>query len=921
MLAGCSSALLTQRHRLRSDDASAPFQACHFQLQDKMSAQQFNLPCSFSRKDPARVSLSLDKPAEARSTCSFRQNAIAPSSASLVAQTASWESRREVEGDDGFWDRGKSLKRCYERSSSEDSTCMDRSKRKRTTGNEAWLVCGGGGGGAGEEFWFPRSNNEPSFVGEEKVCFVPNAANAFLGALGMEMVGEMDVGTSGGAHEKPNPDSSSSSDSHGSSPKLNEDSSENESGNGAQVPNPSGGVPGAATAAENSQTEQQGLELVSLLTDCVEAISSSNHTTINYYLARLGELATPTGSPVHRLAAYFTEALALRAAKLWPHIFFVAPPRELADQLVDDEEDATSFRLLNHVSPIPKFLHFTLNERLLRAFEGKDRVHIIDFDIKQGLQWPGLFQSLASRPNPPSHVRITGIGESKQDLQDTGARLAGFAESLHLPFEFHPVVDRLEDVRLWMLHVKERECVAVNCVLQLHKALYDENRAAFMDFLGLIRSTNPAIVLVAEQEAEHNEPMWETRFANSLRYYAAIFDSLDFSLPVDSPARIKIEEMFARKLRNIVACEGNERVERHETFSKWRSFMEDGGYRCLGFGERETLQSRMLLRMYSSEKYSVEKQGDVGDAGDAAGLTLKWLEQPLYTVSAWAPLDIAGSSSTSQPATSCIIVFKFPIWLSERGSKAPSCTPPKGCVRMGVLLETRGKQQQVDVHYVNAPVSCVVEEDYLPLPEVLQEQETVYQSSQRDAHMAKASSSNDTNYSQSRGEGSSSGSVDVEEQLAMDEAFARQLQEMEDQFAGVSLSEINATESDISSNNSSTSAAGGQDTSNTSDQVASQDDVDPDNMTYEQLQSLGEAIGTESRGLSDELIGYLPSSTYRTGFFSRKEKQECVICCMAYKNKDALITLPCQHNYHSSCVTRWLKINKACPICNEDVFG
>ena len=41
---------------------------------------------------------------------------------------------------------------------------------------------------------------------------------------------------------------------------------------------------------------------------------------------------------------------------------------------------------------------------------------------------------------------------------------------------------------------------------------------------------------------------------------------------------------------------------------------------------------------------------------------------------------------------------------------------------MDLVLETRGKQQQVDVHYVNAPVSCVVEEDFVPLPEVLQEQ-------------------------------------------------------------------------------------------------------------------------------------------------------------------------------------------------------
>ncbi|XP_039122941.1 E3 ubiquitin ligase BIG BROTHER-related-like [Dioscorea cayenensis subsp. rotundata] len=244
---------------------------------------------------------------------------------------------------------------------------------------------------------------------------------------------------------------------------------------------------------------------------------------------------------------------------------------------------------------------------------------------------------------------------------------------------------------------------------------------------------------------------------------------------------------------------------------------------------------------------------------------------------------------------------------------------------MDVVLETRGKQQQVDVHYMNAPVSCVVEEDFLPLPEVLQEQETVYESSQREANMARASSSSDTRsdpgHGQSSGEGSSSGTMNIEAQLAMDEALARELQEMEDDIAGFSIGGITVTESDISTNNSSSSAASGQNTSNASEQVERQDDVDPDNMTYEELQSLGEAIGTESRGLSDELIGFLPSSTYKTGFFSRKEKQECVICRLAYKKRDELITLPCQHIYHSHCVSRWLKINKACPICNEEVFG
>ncbi|KAK8538042.1 hypothetical protein V6N13_096169 [Hibiscus sabdariffa] len=365
---------------------------------------------------------------------------------------------------------------------------------------------------------------------------------------------------------------------------------------------------------------------------------------INHFIAKLGDLASPRGSTISRLTDYYTEALALRVARLWPHIFHITTPREL-DRV--DDDNATTLRLLNQISPIPKFFHFTSNEILLRAFEGKDRVHIIDFDIKQGLQWPSLFLSLTSRANPPSHVRVTGIGESKQELNETGYRLSGFAEALNLPFEFHPVVDRLEEVRLWMLHVKEKETVAVNCVFQLHKTLYDGNGGALRDFLGLIRSTNPSVVIMVEQEAEHNVLSLEARVANSLRYYSAIIDLIDSSLPMESPVGIKVEEMFAREIRNLIACEGCDRFERHESFEKWRRLMEQGRFRCMGITEREVVQSQLLLKMYSCEKFNAKKQGQ-----DCGALTLSWLDQPLYSVSAWTPIDVAvagTSSSFPQP--------------------------------------------------------------------------------------------------------------------------------------------------------------------------------------------------------------------------------------------------------------------------------
>lgn len=469
----------------------------------------------------------------------------------------------------------------------------------------------------------------------------PFSSNAWVESIISDFAarGQADAATNG----QPNRTNSSSCSEPLTSHRNDDgNSSGNDSGNGGgpHEEHPSFVQPQSGEGAiSREQTQmEQGLELANLLIACAEAVTSKNVQLVNRLLSRLGELASPEGSPMHRVAAYFTEGLTLRVTKLWPHIFQPI----VGDLDLCDEDLITGFQLLNHTTPIPKFFQYTANEVILKAFEDKDRVHIIDFDIKQGLQWPALFHSLATRPRPPSHVRITGIGESKEDLQDTGDRLAGFAEALNLPFEFHAVVDKLEDVRLWMLHVKEKETVAVNCMLQLHKTLYD-NGAALRGILGLIQSTKPAVVVVVEQEANHNDPIFEGRFLQALQYYSAIFDSIDASLPSDSPARLKMEQYFAREIRNIIACEGPERIERHEKFEHWKQLMEEGGFTAVPLGEREHCQARILLDMFPCKNYIVKLED--------GRLTLDWLHQPLYTASAWAPQEGGnGGASTSSPA-------------------------------------------------------------------------------------------------------------------------------------------------------------------------------------------------------------------------------------------------------------------------------
>ncbi|RDY01495.1 E3 ubiquitin ligase BIG BROTHER, partial [Mucuna pruriens] len=149
-------------------------------------------------------------------------------------------------------------------------------------------------------------------------------------------------------------------------------------------------------------------------------------------------------------------------------------------------------------------------------------------------------------------------------------------------------------------------------------------------------------------------------------------------------------------------------------------------------------------------------------------------------------------------------------------------------------------------------------------------------------------------------------------------------------------------EEEVINSNSSTIQCPRRHHNNSNDsQVIWEDNIDPDNMTYEvglksELLELGEAVGTQSRGLSQEQISLLPVSKYKCGlffFFRKKSRDErCVICQMEYKRGDKRITLPCEHVYHASCGNRWLSINKAsylgrrssefaCPMCYTEVFA
>jgi len=54
----------------------------------------------------------------------------------------------------------------------------------------------------------------------------------------------------------------------------------------------------------------------------------------------------------------------------------------------------------------------------------------------------------------------------------------------------------------------------------------------------------------------------------------------------------------------------------------------------------------------------------------------------------------------------------------------------------------------------------------------------------------------------------------------------------------------------------------------------------------------------------------------QSGFYS----DECYICLNDYGQGEELRCLPCLHEFHTSCIDKWLgDVHRTCPLCREDI--
>ncbi|EES02045.1 scarecrow-like protein 3 [Sorghum bicolor] len=426
--------------------------------------------------------------------------------------------------------------------------------------------------------------------------------------------------------------------------------------------------PGAGAAASPTtppwlarelRSDERGLCLIHLLLNCAAAAGAGRLDAANAALEHIAALASPDGDAMQRVAAAFAEALARRALRAWPGLCraLLLPragptPAELA----------VARRHFLDLCPFLRLAGAAANQSVLEAMESEKIVHVVDLGGADATQWLELLHLLAARPEGPPHLRLTAVHEHRDVLTQTAMVLTKEAERLDVPFQFNPVVSRLEALDVESLRVKTGEALAVTSSLQLHCLLASDDDSSGKDghhhqssngkggdtnkrprspesgvspstsradaFLGALWGLSPKVVVVTEQEASHNAAPLTERFVEALNYYAALFDCLESAAPRGSVERARVERwLLGEEVKNIVACDGADRRERHERLDRWAARMEGAGFARVPLSYYALLQARRAAQGLGCDGFKVREE--------KGAFFLCWQDRAIFSVSAW----------------------------------------------------------------------------------------------------------------------------------------------------------------------------------------------------------------------------------------------------------------------------------------------
>ncbi|KAF7121166.1 hypothetical protein RHSIM_Rhsim13G0080000 [Rhododendron simsii] len=393
------------------------------------------------------------------------------------------------------------------------------------------------------------------------------------------------------------------------------------------------GSSGGKARSKKQGNRREVVDLMTLLTRCAQAVARIDSTNANELLKQIRQHSSPNGNGTERMAHYLADALEARLAGTGRAL----DASHLSNRLTAAESLAAYVAFVKAI-PFRKMMDFFANKMIWKLTEKATRLHIIDFGIKHGFQWPGLFQHLSLRPGGPPSVRLTGIDfplpgfRPAERVEETGRRLAYYCERFNVPFAFNGVAKQWDTIRLGDLKIQRDEVLVVNCVNRLRyvsdeTVVGDSPRDAV---LKLIKRIYPALFIHGIVNGSYSAPFFVTRFREVLFQSYSGFDMFEAILPRDDQGRMLYErDIMGRNAMSVVSCEGTERIVRPETYRQWSIRNTKAGLKQLPLDHEIVKDVRAKVKLGYHEDFVVDE--------DINWMLQGWKGRILTAISCWKP--------------------------------------------------------------------------------------------------------------------------------------------------------------------------------------------------------------------------------------------------------------------------------------------
>ncbi|XP_044505374.1 protein NODULATION SIGNALING PATHWAY 2-like [Mangifera indica] len=374
--------------------------------------------------------------------------------------------------------------------------------------------------------------------------------------------------------------------------------------------------------SEDMEVDDQ-LSLLHLLNAYGEAMGLEQKDLATEIIRRLTEKAGPTGATLERLAYYLIQAFENKLDYLSQE---------------SNKNYAAAFRAFYQIFPYGRFAHFTANSMILEATpQDAGMVHIIDFDIGQGIQWPPLIEALGRRGQ--RLVQLTSIKWEEEDgsyfpptdsFEETKRRLYEHARTFDviLMIEEMDMESLVTEMKIAKKCSRRNEWLAFNCMVGLPHIGRLRSKKHVKDFLKVAKDSlnNTGIVTfgnVSEVGGLDCDGIGSL-FEEKLLQLQAFFQSMEWHFPAYLlEARVAMECLFmAPQVSSLAAFQNLE-----ENSARTGGVLSEMGLKAWRLSKYNLMEAKELVSEGNS-LYWVKNTGE-------NEMVLGFVGTSLVKVSSW----------------------------------------------------------------------------------------------------------------------------------------------------------------------------------------------------------------------------------------------------------------------------------------------